>query len=61
MATSLAMLDSPLAACAACSAPSDLAFEWVDLQETQVAVVLEFCFITKEMIFQMKGEERMTI
>lgn len=42
MATSLAMLDSPLAACAACSAPSDLAFEWVDLQETEVAVVLEF-------------------
>lgn len=32
------MLDSPLAACAACSAPSDLAFECVDLQETNVGV-----------------------
>lgn len=37
------MLDSPFAACAACSAPSDLAFEWVDLQETKVGVVFEFC------------------
>lgn len=37
------MLDSPLAACAACSAPSDLAFEWVDLEETKVGVVSEFC------------------